>query len=284
MSGDGDRAELVSPSVWRIPVASPTLPPFDHTNAYLVARERVGLVVDPGGGGRDAVDAVVDAAEAAGVAPKGIVLTHTHPDHVEGVGPLLERWRDARVWVHPVELGRTDPAWNALALDSGRVLTVAGGTVRAVHTPGHSPGHLALWLEEERVLLAGDLVAGAGSIWVGVPDGDVRSYLDSLARAAALAPVVVAPGHGPVRRDGASVFGEARAHRLERQEQLLATLRASPCTLVELRERVYGPLDGVVADLADRSLLAHLREAMRRGRVMHVGSDQSGPYSISPGG
>lgn len=280
--------ERVVEGVWRLALPSPTLPPFRDTNAYLLARRGVGIVVDPGGDGPDAEEAVVACAAAAGVGPKGIVLTHTHRDHLAGVDALLRRWPDLAVWVHPEELDRTDPAWRAVALTGGRRLTLADAVVEVVHTPGHSPGHVALWLAHERLLLAGDLVAGRGSIWVGLPDGDLRAYGDSLARAAALDPLVVAPAHGPVRRDGAAVLHEAREHRLGRERAVLAALSAGPLDLAALRDRIYAGVSGVpddplVTDLAERSLLAQLRELMRRGRVMHAGSDERGPYLATGG-
>jgi endoribonuclease LACTB2 len=277
-------AEAVDAGVWRLPLAARTLPPFDHTNAYVLASQGVSLVVDPGADGRDAAAAITRAVTRAGSrSPKGIVLTHTHRDHVEGVPRLLATWPETRVYVHPLELAQLPEAWRAIGLSPGRRLTLGDEIVEAVATPGHSPGHLALWLARPRVLLAGDLVAGEGSVWVGLPHGDVAAYLASLARAAALAPLVIAPAHGPVRRDGAAVLHEARAHRLGREAAIVAALRAGPLELVSLRERVYPELPEAVVDLAERSLLAHLRKLMDERRVMHVGEDVRGPFVLTPG-
>ena len=281
MSGT-QRSEAVADGVIRVPLASSTLPPFTHTNAYLLASDGVGLVVDPGAAGDEALAALGAGLAALDVrAPKGIVLTHTHRDHVAGVDTLLGRWPDLRVWAPAGELARCDERWRAVGLRHGRRLTLGSAALTLVGTPGHSLDHLALWWPERRLLVAGDLVAGEGSIWVGLPDGDVTRYLESLERAAALDPATVAPAHGPVRRDGATVLASARAHRLEREANLLAALREGPASLPWLRARLYPEVPAAVHDFVDRTLLAHLLKLMRERRVAHVGDGPDGPYSLA---
>ncbi|MBA2668088.1 MAG: MBL fold metallo-hydrolase [Trueperaceae bacterium] len=276
--------ERVAPGAWRLEAAVATLPPFDTVNTYVIAHSGVAVVVDPGGERSEAADATRRTIALAGATLKAIVLTHTHADHLAGVDRLLEGERDVAVYAHPRELQRLDPAWRATGLAHGRRLTVGDEVVETVHTPGHSPGHIALWLSTQRLLLAGDLVAGAGSVWIGLPEGDVGEYLESLARAAALEPAVIAPGHGPVRHDGALVLHEARAHRLARERGVLAALRIGPLDLSAIRRALYPDLDAAIVDHAERSVLAHLRKLMRERRVMHVGTDERGPFDLAPGG
>ncbi len=272
--------EVVAEGVVRAPLAARTLPPFNHTNAYVVAAAGVGIVVDPGAGDEAALATLRAALDRAGVEePKGVLLTHTHPDHVGGVDALRALWPDLQVWAPAGELGRCDPAWRAVGVRDGRRLTLGDAVLTLVGTPGHALDHVAVWWEARRVLLAGDLVAGEGSVWVGLPDGDVATYLASLERAAALAPEVVAPAHGPVRRDGAAVLHEARRHRLAREAGVLEALADGPAELSALRARLYPALDPAAHDLAERAILAHLAKLLRERRVMHVGSDPSGPYA-----
>jgi len=82
-------------------------------------------------------------------------------------------------------------------LADGDELPFGGGSLKVVHTPGHTRGHLCFWLAEDRTLFAGDLVAGEGYIVIDPPDGDMSQYLDSLRRARDLDPAVIRPGHGP---------------------------------------------------------------------------------------
>ncbi len=281
----GEDARRCAEGLWAISVPSDTLAPWTSTHAYLVGDAGVGWLIDPGGAGAEA-DAAVDALlRAAGVRHlKGILLTHTHPDHVAGVAGALRRHGPVDVWVHPAGLGRLPPGVSGKPLGPDRRLVAGPRFLTTVATPGHASDHLAYWLPETRALVAGDLVAGRGSTWVGTPDGDVADYLASLARAAALDPRLVAPAHGPLRTDGRQVLDEAREHRLERERAIWDGLADGPATLAHLREQVYPGLDPAAHDLAERSVLAHLRKLMRETRVMHLGTDAEGPFARAPGG
>jgi glyoxylase-like metal-dependent hydrolase (beta-lactamase superfamily II) len=280
----GEGARRLAGGLWGISVPSDTLAPWTSTHAYLVGAAGVGWLIDPGGAGAEA-DAAVDALlRAAGVrAVKGILLTHTHRDHVAGVAGVLQRHGPVGVWAHPAGLARLPPGVSGRPLGPERRLVAGPHFLVAVETPGHASDHLAFWLPEARALVAGDLVAGRGSTWVGTPDGDVGDYLASLARAAALDPILVAPGHGPVRSDGRRVLDEARTHRLERERAVWDGLAAGPASLARLREHVYPGLDPTAHDLAERAVLAHLRKLMRETRVMHLGTDAEGPFARAPG-
>ena len=50
----------------------------------------------------------------------------------------------------------------------------------AFHTPGHAPGHLCLLAESDRSVIAGDMVAGEGTILINPSEGSIREYIHSL--------------------------------------------------------------------------------------------------------
>lgn len=273
------RPERLTPSLWRLELPSRTLPPHETTNLYLLASGGVGLLVDPGfhdAAGLDAVGALLERAEVRLL--KGVLLTHSHQDHCEGAAAVQEAFDLPPVLVHPLERPRLEGLPGPLkGLNPERVLTAGDAVVRSVATPGHSPGHLAFHVPDDRALIAGDLVAGEGSTWVGLPEGDVAAYLASLDRARALKLVRLLPGHGPVRDDPYNVLNEARRHRLEREAQVLTALDATR-SLTELREVVYPGLHEALTEYADASLLAHLAKLMREMRVVHLGDSPDGPY------
>lgn len=205
-------------------------------------------------------------------AVSALLLTHTHPDHCVGVAAFRARF-GASVYVHPLEQRRL-PAW-AQPLGDAQTVALGALSVRALHTPGHSPGHLAFWLPWAEVLLVGDLLAARGSTWVGVPEGDVAAYLASLTRLSALPSRLLAPGHGELVRDPARRLAEVRQHRLEREAQVLTALASETLLVAELRARVYPELHPEahpeLAEMAERSLQAHLIKLQREGRVLERG-------------
>ncbi len=93
-------------------------------------------------------------------------------------------------------------------LEDGATIDLGGRTIQALHTPGHSPGHLCFWEAERGYLFSGDLVY-KGTLFANYPSTDPQSYLTSLEKIAALPAKYVFPGH----------------HSLEIQPEMIARVR-----------------------------------------------------------
>ncbi len=254
------------------PMKTRPLPPATHTNAYLVGEADMAIV-DPGSddpGELEELFALVDHLADDGRRPGRILLTHHHPDHVAGVEAVRARY-GIPVSAH-AETGRHVKVDVPLA-DGDRVPLAPGKagdwTLRAVHTPGHAPGHLCFLHERTRSLLTGDHVpGGAGTVIIDPPEGDMAEYIASLERLARLDLACLFPGHGspqgaPYRRIAALL-----EHRRGREAKVVAALGEEPRTLGELVERAYTDTPRALWGYAERSLLAHLIALERAGAAV----------------
>lgn len=228
---------------------------LDGTRSYLVGGDRPALI-DPGPDDPEHLDAIARTVGERAVA--AVCLTHAHADHAGGARAAAAAL-DAPVAASPGTLDRL--RLEGRVLRDGDAVEIDGGAGRleALETPGHSEDHLCFLWRPPRALFTGDLVLGRGSSLVGHPDGSVGACLASLARLAALRPGALHPGHGPPVDAAVRKLEEYRAHRLERDEQVLAAVRDRGArSVAEIREAVYGPLTGDLARAAELSVRAHL--------------------------
>lgn len=263
------------PHVLLFPLPTPTLPPAAHTNAYVVGRERA-VLVDPGAPDPAVIDGLVAAIRRLESSPEGprvteIWLTHHHPDHVGGVERARSRL-GLPVCAHRLTGERL--AARGIALDrelaDGERLRHGPGPedlLRVVHTPGHARGHLVFLEESGGSLVAGDLVAGIGTIVIDPPEGDMTDYLASLEKAAALAPTTLFPAHGPTIRDARGKLAEYARHRAWREDRIEDAWRDGIHETGPLLDRVYDDVEPIARPLAARQLEAHLIRLRALGRI-----------------
>ncbi len=271
------RVEL-RPGVLMFPLLTRTLPPALTTNAYLLGFGDA-VLVDPGSPDPAECDRLLEALAAArerlGRRVVAIWLTHHHPDHVAGVPALRERL-EVPVLAHAVT-GERLAAHGRLdgELADGQRVTLAGlgradapdMEVQVVHTPGHARGHLCFLELTQRSLLAGDMVAGLGTIVVDPPEGDMDDYLASLAKLMALAPHTLFPGHGPAVKNAVPKLREYIDHRLWREERVLAAWNAGHREPAAMLPSVYDDVPREAHPLAARQILAHLARLRHAGRL-----------------
>ncbi|WP_405596931.1 MBL fold metallo-hydrolase [Streptomyces sp. NBC_01410] len=201
----------------------------------------------------------------------------------EHTAPLREARASGRM--------RTLPGLRAALPDReivpGELLDLAGRRLRAIWTPGHTPGHVCLHLEEDHPanrpgngrLFSGDHLLPGITPHIGLyedPDDatvtdPLGDYLDSLERIGRLAPAEVLPAHQYAFPDAASRVRELLAHHEERLAGLLALL-AEPLTPWQVAERMEWnrPWDQIPygsRNIAVSEAEAHLRRLVKLGKA-----------------
>jgi hydroxyacylglutathione hydrolase len=186
-------------------------------NCFLFRRDGSdrALIVDPG----DEADRLLAAIDELGVTLDGILLTHTHFDHVGAVAPIA-RATGAEVWVPEIEKGiladissyvpwpEFGPfeSWEAEhTLDGGEKLELAGFEIDVLFTPGHSPGHVTFHVPDEQAIFSGDVLFQGSVGRTDLPGGDPRVLMETLKTLAETLPdeTTVHPGHMGITTIGA---------------------------------------------------------------------------------
>ena len=226
---------------------------LDGTNTYVVGDADGTWVVDPGPALPAHLDATAATVARAPGEWRGILITHDHADHVEGVAGLLERAGEA-----PVHAARGEV--DVRLADGDDV-----GPFRVMATPGHAPDHLVyVWGAE---LFSGDSVLGRGSVFVWPTSGALRGYLAALRRLRALPVARIHPGHGPPVDDAHAKLDEYLAHRAAREERLLAALETGRRGVEELLDAAWSEVPAVLRPAAAVTLAAHLDKLGEEGRL-----------------
>jgi glyoxylase-like metal-dependent hydrolase (beta-lactamase superfamily II) len=259
MAGIGGPAHITAPVAplaqglpdWATLVRAPNPGPMtlDGTNTWYLRApgSEAGLVVDPG---------PADEGHLAAVAALGpvaaILITHGHPDHVEGAERL------SQLTGAPVqeECGG-EPA---------------GLRVERLATPGHTADSVSLVVAPaaggERGLLSGDTILGRGTTVVAWPDGDLGDYLASLERLAGLGAIPVLPGHGPALADAGAAARYYLAHRRARLDQVRRAVLRGAGTPRQIVREVYRDIDKSLwryAEWSAQAQLDYLRRESHRG-------------------
>ena len=200
----------------RINIKSFRFNPF-RENCYLVWDRGLDcVIIDPGCYDPSEVASLKGFISAEGLSPKAIWLTHGHFDHIFGVADLSGEY-SIPVYLSPLDgvtlgsnndltlgfgLRRPEMSFETRELVDGQILRFAQDdnvAFRVIATPGHTPGCVCFYDEEDRVLFSGDTLF-AGSIGrTDVEGGDYDKEIVSVMERLMVLPgdVEVYPGHGP---------------------------------------------------------------------------------------
>jgi glyoxylase-like metal-dependent hydrolase (beta-lactamase superfamily II) len=165
-------------------------------------------------------------------------------------------------------------------IEDGAKIALASRTVEALHTPGHTQGHVVFLDADARVLFSGDHILPHITPSIGFerdrPDRPLADYLASLRLMAQLPDARVLPAHGPVTDSAHARTEELIAHHDQRLEETAATVRQGARTAFESarlltwtrHHRRFDELNGFNQMLAVSETAAHLDVLADRGQLV----------------
>ena len=181
-----------------------------QTNCYIVGCEETqeGVVIDPGGHPQR----ILKVIEESGLTIRYILNTHCHFDHM-GANAEIVAATNAPLALHAAELPLLQARGGAamfgvpvnespmpdLELEPGQELQAGTLRFQVLHTPGHSPGSLTFYLEEQGVAFDGDVLFARGIGRTDLPGGSFDTLARSIREVLFAMPdeTVIYPGHGP---------------------------------------------------------------------------------------
>jgi glyoxylase-like metal-dependent hydrolase (beta-lactamase superfamily II) len=253
------------------------LSPF-MPQVYLAVGGEAALI-DTGYGDEQSANVIVDYVNSfPGLKLSHIIITHAHPDHINGCAKLREI-TGATIVIHSAEQSNITADKE---VGEGDIISLNGIDLEIVHTPGHSPGHICLYLRKDRVMFSGDQVVGLGTTAIHPPLGDMAQYIDSLRKLLTYDIELICPGHGIPIRDPRKKLEELINHRLEREAQIIDGLHQGKATIKDLAFEIYPELSGFLYEIGKGQIYAHLIKLENEGKVFSQISDNIIRYEPVP--
>jgi ribonuclease/clavin/mitogillin len=227
------------------------------------------VLIDSGVGHPRHLEDLRQSLVARGASLRTVLVTHGHPDHASGAPAIAAAFPAAvfRKYAWGQAEARPGVEWDAL--HDGDAVRFGGTTLTVIHTPGHSPDHLAFWDEAARALFTGDLVIAGGSVVIDASrGGSLAEYLRSLHRVLELRPRRLFPAHGSRIDDPAAVVRSHLDHRMLRERQVMAALVAGRRTVEAIAESIYDGLDSRLLAAARENVRAHLAKLAADGAAV----------------
>ena len=276
---DYGTADVVGPGIRRVIAENPSPFTLYGTGTYILGSGSVA-VVDPGPADEAHIAALLRATEGETISH--ILVTHTHMDHSPGCR-LLQAHCGALTYAYgphgagkleqgvPVEEGGDMEFSPDRLVRHGDIIQGGDWSVECVYTPGHTSNHMCFQLRESKALFTGDHVMGWSTSIISPPDGDMASYLASLALLLERDDAVYWPTHGPAITDPKPFVQAFIEHRQEREAQIFACIDDGVNLIVDMVPLMYKSTPEFMYPAAARSVFAAIEYMVNRGALVSDG-------------
>ena len=164
-----------------------------ETNCYVLRSSEVAkdcLIIDAGLG----VDKLIKFLHEHNLNPVAVVLTHGHIDHIEGVAALRAEFPNIKVYIHKLDAEMLSEPYSNLSAMTGAAFSIepadflieeqsvieqADIKLSVLHTPGHTPGGICLYCEDEGVVFTDDTLFADSIGRTDFPNGNTEQLLQS---------------------------------------------------------------------------------------------------------
>lgn len=267
----------IFPGIHDIPTKLDKLMGHSAPRVYFVAGEK-GALIDSAYGQEEVADTFVEYAKSvSGPKIEYVIITHAHPDHISGL-TLLKRKTGAQTIMHSAEV--TDIPIDKRVND-GEVISLGGIDLEVVHTPGHNPGHICLYIRKSKIMFSGDHVLAKTTTALQPPWGDMTQYIESLRKLLKYDIDLMLPAHGPPITEARRRIEELIEHRIMRERQVFDLLKKGRDTVKDITSAIYPELNGFLFAVAKGQTYAHLLKLEKEGKIVSAGDGQYGTFKIS---
>ena len=258
---------------------------FKGTNTYIIDNGELAII-DPGPLNDEHLDNILELT--AGREVKYILLTHSHIDH----SPLSQKlslelkaptygYGGSNAGLSATMLSLIEEGYESGAegidyefnpdflIKNNEKFELNNSVINAIHTPGHMGNHICF--QYDKVLFSGDHVMGWATSMVSPPYGDLTQFMASCRLLQTKDFDLFLPGHGDPINNPKERLGFLINHRLEREKQIISTIKGSSFSALEITKFVYTEIDQSLIPAATRNVFAHLIDLKNKKQIEFQG-------------
>ena len=259
---------------------------YRGTNTYIIDNNELAII-DPGPLNDEHFDNILKVIDERPV--KFIFLTHSHIDHSPLAKQLSNKLGTQIFAFGPSDSGLSKvmllliaEGYKSLAegidndfipdhfIKDGDKFILGNKNIKVIYTPGHMGNHVCFQYDD--ILFSGDHVMDWATSMVSPPYGDLTQFMASCRMLQTKQFDLFLPGHGEPVRNPSERLNFIISHRLDREEQIISTIKNTPMTAIEITKIIYTEIDQRLIPAATRNVFAHLIDLKERGIVEFNGA------------